>query len=163
MKDVRELMERLSDVKSKVPLLILGSSSTLFKNNYNGKIYNLQEVSEYTGNSLIVIDLDINYDKLLLLDVITKIKNVIFLKKFDDLCVDDMLMFNYIIKEDIISSCDMLNTQEALDKLKTLEEDIDLEKFYLDFSPSLKYNRRKVSKATSQAKIVSLLGGLEWF
>lgn len=161
MKDVRELMERLSDIKSKVPLLILGSSSTLFKNNYNGKIYNLQEVSEYIGNGLIVIDLDINYDRLLLLDVIAKTKNVVFLKKCDDLCVNDILMFNYIIKEDIISSCDMLNTQQALDKLKTFEEDIDLEKFYLDFSPSLKYNRRKVSKATSQAKIVSLLGGLE--
>lgn len=161
MKDVRELMEKLSDIKSKVPLLILGSSSILFKNNYNGKIYNLQEASEYIGDSLIVIDLDINYDKLLLLGVITKIKNVIFLKKCDNLCVDDILMFNYIIKEDIISSCDMLSTQQALDKLKTFDEDIDLEKFYLNFSPSLKYNRRKVSKATSQAKIVSLLGGLE--
>lgn len=161
MKDVRELMERLSDIKSKVPLLILGSSSTLFKNNYNGKIYNLQEVSGYTGNGLIVIDLDINYDKILLLDIVSRVKNIIFLKKCDDLCVDDILIFNHIIKDDVISSCDMLNTQQALDKLKTFEEDIDLEKFYLDFSPSLKYNRRKVSKATSQAKIVSLLGGLE--
>lgn len=161
MKDIRELMEKLSDIKSKVPLLILGSSSILFKNNYNGKIYNLQEASEYIGNNLIVIDLDINYDKLLLLGVITRIKNVIFLKKHDNLCINDMLMFNYIIKEDNVSNCDMLNTQQALDKLKTFDEDIDLEKFYLNFSPSLKYNRRKVSKATSQAKIVSLLGGLE--
>lgn len=161
MKDVRELMERLSDIKSKVPLLILGSSSTLFKNNYNGKIYNLREASNYTGDNLVIVELDTIYDKLLLSRVITRSNKVIFLKKDDNLCIDDILMFNYIIKEDIISSCDMLNTQQALDKLKTFEEDIDLEKFYLDFSPSLKYNRRKVSKATSQAKIVSLLGGLE--
>lgn len=161
MKDIRELMEKLSDIKSKVPLLILGSSSILFKNNYNNKIYSLQEASEYTGDNLVVIDLDADYDKLLLLDVITRLKNVIFLKKCDNLCINDMLMFNNIIKEDITSNCDILSIQQALDKLKTLDEDIDLEKFYLNFSPSLKYSRRKVSKATSQSKIVSLLGGLE--
>lgn len=161
MKDIRELMEKLSDIKSKVPLLILGNYSTLFKNNYNNKIYSLQEVSEDIPDSLIIIDLDVFYDKSLLSRVINSHSKVIFLKKDDNLDINDLILFNYIIKEETTPNCELLNTQQALDKLKTLEEDIDLDRFYLDFSPSLKYNKRRVSRATSQSKIVSLLGGLE--
>lgn len=161
MRDIRELMEKLSDIKSKVPLLILGNSSMLFKSNYNSNIYNLQNVSECTPDSLVVIDLDVYYDKLLLLSVISLYSKAIFLKKEDTLDIDDILMFKYIIKDDTVSKCEMLTTQQALDKLKTLDEDLDMNKFYLENSPSLKYNRRKTSRATSQSKIVSLLGGIE--
>ena len=161
MRDIRELMEKLSDIKSKVPLLILGNSSTLFKSNYNNNIYNLQNVSGCTLDSLVVIDLDVYYDKLLLLSVISLYSKAIFLKKEDTFDIDDIIMFKYIIKDDIVSKCEMLTTQQALDKLKTLDEDLDLNKFYLEHSPSLKYNRRKTSRATSQSKIVSLLGGIE--
>ena len=159
--DSKMLIQLLNNLKHKLPLIILGEYSVLFRKLYKDKIYKIEDLDDSIHSNYVVIDIDDLKDFKLLTDYLDNSNyGLILLRYKDDLPYELLLKFNFIIKRVNSVDNELLNIQQALDKLKLLDENIDMNSFYAKFSPELKYNKRKISKLSSQSKIISLLGGI---
>ena len=159
--DIEILKVKLTGLKNKVPVLILGKAQEVFRRTYNGKIYtfrdNIEEELSKATNHLHVIDIAGGLDIVRLSNLI-KNYNIILLSYREN--KDVLPLVNYIIKFKNDTNNNLYTTEEAMNKLKALEE-VDMETFYADDSAKLKYDIKIAKQSSLYTKILPLVGVIE--
>lgn len=160
--DYKVLLSMMNDAKRKSPILLLGKASRIFKQYYKNPIMSITENDILVENdsNLVIISLETGKISRQLDNFIRKsTKSFIILYDKEDISRELLSLACYIIKlpSKLTSGSNLLTPNEALDKLKTLE-DVVMESFYTEFSPSLKFSEKKVSTYISKNKIIKIIG-----
>ena len=152
--NINELKLRLTGLKSKTPILLLGNAAKIFINLYKKNITNINSQEDLASCSTNIINLLCDLDSSVLISYIKSHSNLVVLS-INELNDDVLLSFNYVIKipyED--TKCLLLTPSQGIDKLKTYDEDINYTTFYANECPSLYFLRKK----STNSKINQLLG-----
>lgn len=158
--DTEYLKNKLNDLKSKVPVLILDKACDIFKRLYTDIIYDINDVDilaklDKVTKHIVVIDIS-NIRDFKVLEKIISNYNVILLA-YKHIPQSILFKVNFIIKFKNNTNNQLYSTIEAINKLKALE-DVNLDDFYAEDSPSLKYDSILSKKSSSQSKVLPLIG-----
>lgn len=174
------LIDKLSNIREKTPMLLLEKASTIFRNNYRGEIYSIEGVDaarelveKFYGlpiDKLIVISLDnITYTNKTLSIMLKFIEdsiynNLVFLSSEDIISSTFMSRIKYIVKIPFNKGANnkLLSASEAQSYYNTIRKhgnrDRSIDMIFAEESSDLYHYYYITQKYILKSKYISLLG-----
>jgi hypothetical protein len=168
----KKLFERLKNIKTKSPALLVEDAAVLFREGYSKEIYRVENQAElkelvetftntpYSG-MLVIEDLSKIYDMSVLLKFLEETETTVVLLAYKDTSTLTSTIKSriktYVKYPYNRSDSNLTNAKNALDLWSVEQDKSDQDRFFAQESPELYYLKLKSSRYKCNTKIVELL------
>lgn len=151
---IEELQKKLSNIKDKSPVLLLNTASNIFKSNFSGKVYiinnDIEAISfienyDFNINRLTVVEIKYCISDNILDKILDRVKFPIIVLAEDTNNIALLFRFKTIVKFSEIAKSNLTGANKAQTIFKTVEDKSNIAKFYSYESPELYYYKMKFS------------------
>ena len=151
---IEELQKKLSNIKDKSPVLLLNTASNIFKSNFSGKVYIINndieamsfiENYDFSINRLTVVEIKYCISDNILDKILDRVKFPIIVLAEDTNNISLLFRFKTVVKFSEIAKSSLTGASKAQTIFKTVEDKSNIAKFYSHESPELYYYKMKFS------------------
>ena len=151
---IEELQKKLSNIKDKSPVLLLNTASNIFKSNFSGKVYIINndieamsfiENYDFSINRLTVVEIKYCISDNILDKILDRVKFPIIVLAEDTNNISLLFRFKTVVKFSEIAKSNLTGASKAQTIFKTVEDKSNIAKFYSYESPELYYYKMKFS------------------